>query len=145
MTGIVSTKLPDASWGFPTVARAIPKDDDPWGCLGVLRGTPWEPLIPLIPNHIFDQALRGFATPLMRILGPPPKAFVKRLPLAEVPCAMRTACISHSSNCVPGPKTPECWEPSTFFGTEAETVSALVRLWRDGVVVIVVLPEVIGE
>ncbi len=142
MTGIVTTKLPDAAWGNPTVARAIQRGDDPWGCLSVMRDTPWEGLIPIIPHHVFDQALRGFATPLMRILGPPPKALVKRLPVVETTCSLRESCISHGPNCVPGPKTPDCWEPSTFFGVNSEVVNHVVRLWRDGIVVLVVLPEV---
>lgn len=143
MKGIVATKLPDAAWGFPTVARVIPRDGDPWGCLSILRGTPWEPLIPLIPDSVFDQALRGFATPLMRILGPPPKALVKRLPLAETTCAMKGSCVSFGPNCVPGSKVPDCWEPSSFFGPDAEAVNYLVRLWREGTLVIVVVPDVI--
>ena len=137
MRGIVTSKLPDPAWGFPTIARVVPTDDDRWGHLRFLVGTDWEPLFPRVPADILDQALRGHATPLMRILGPPPKALVKRLPLAETQCSQRNTCINASPACIPGPKVPDCWESSTFHGPNATIVSYVVHLWREGTPIIV--------
>lgn len=138
MKGIVTAKLPDAAWGEPTIARVIPTEDGgPWGLLQFLVGTDWEGLFPRVSSDILDQALRGYATPLMKILGPPPKALVKRLPVVETHCSQRASCINHSPLCVPGPKVPECWESATFKGGEATLVNDVVRLWREGVVVLV--------
>jgi hypothetical protein len=142
--GIVIHKLPDPAWGFPQVARVIPNDDHPWGILRFLVGTDWEPLFPRIPFIVLDQALRGYATPLMKILGPPPKALVKRLPVVDTLCAQHKSCVSYTAKCVPGPKVPECWEPSTFSGDEANLISNVVRTWRDGIVIVVAVPEVAG-
>ena len=142
MNGIITVKLPDPRWGEPTIARVIPTEDGgPWGRLQFLVGTDWEPLFPVVPKLVLDQALRGHATPLMRVLGPPPKALVKRLPLVETPCAQRKSCVSHTPLCVPGPKVPDCWETPTFKGAEANLVNRVVLLWRDGVVIVIEEPE----
>ena len=139
MRGIVTHKLPDPAWGYPTIARAIPNDDHPWGALRIFVGTPWEALFPRVTPDVLDQALRGYATPLMRVLGPPPRAVVKRLPINHALCAQRSSCVSYTPQCVPGPKVPDCWE-SSVFPQEATIVNYVVRLWRDGIVVIVALP-----
>lgn len=141
MHGIVVHKLPDQAWGYIQIARVIPNDDHPWGVLRFLVGTDWEPLFPRIPAIILDQALRGYATPLMKVLGPPPRAFVKRLPRKDVPCAQRASCASQGPQCVPGPKVPDCWEPPTFQGVEATLISNVVRLWKDDIVIVVAVPE----
>ena len=141
MRGFVVTKLPDPAWGFPTIARVIARDDHPWGDLQFLVGTDWEPLFPRVSAAVLDQALRGYATPLMRVLGPPPKALVKRLPVKEKLCAQRASCINYTVDCVPGPKVPECWESSTYTAPQASIVNNIVRLWKEGVVIVVPLPE----
>ncbi len=142
MNGIVTVKLPDPRWGEPTIARVIPTEEGgPWGRLQFLVGTDWEPLFPVVPKLVLDQALRGHATPLMRVLGPPPKALVKRLPVVELPCAQRASCVSHTPFCVPGPKVPDCWETPTFKGAEANLVNRVVLLWRDGVAIVIEEPE----
>ena len=141
MKGLVTHKIPDPDWGFPTIARAIPNDDHPWGALRFFVDTPWEPLFPRITFNVLDQALRGYATPLMKVLGPPPRAFVKRLPTAHAQCAQRASCVSYSPLCVPGPKVPDCWEPSMFTGPDVSIVNNVVRLWRDDIIVIVAIPK----
>lgn len=140
MNGIVVTKLPDPAWGNPSVARVIPRNEDRWGLLRFLVGTDWEPMFPLIPDQILDQALRGYATPLMKILGPPPKAFVKRLPVDQVQCMNKKTCISYSPKCIPGPTVPDCWE-SAVFPEHRNVINNLVMLWREGIVVVVTVPE----
>lgn len=141
MKGIVVCQLPDPGYGNPTIARIVPSDDHPWGHYRFLVGTPWESLFPRIPHDVLDQALRGHVRPLMQILGPPPKAFVKRLPLVERPCAQRKSCINAGDHCIPGPKLPDCWEPNTFHGEQATLMNYVVRQWRDGTIIIVELDQ----
>lgn len=141
MRGFVVTKLPDAAWGHPTIARVTPTEDSPWGVLHFLVGTDWEPLFPRVTQDVLDQALRGHATPLMRVLGPPPKALVKRLPVVDTVCAQCKSCVGYTPHCVPGPKVPDCWEPTTFQGANANLVSNVVRLWKEGTVVVVPIPN----
>ena len=134
---VIVQKLPDPAWGEPRIARIIPNDDSPWGAYHFLVGTDWEPFFPRVQKTILDQALRGYATPLMKILGPPPRAFTKRLPVEQTGCSLRTKCTNASPSCVPGAKTPDCWETSAFRGAEANLVNGIVMLWRDGIVVVV--------
>lgn len=140
MRGFAVTKLPDPSWGEPTIARAVGSSQDPWGVLSVLKDTAWESLFPEVPSSVFDQALRGHATPLMRVLGPPPAALLRRVPVIHTACREREACINASPLCRPGPKMPDCWDGEGIDQGAREVASYVARLWRDGVPVIVVIP-----
>lgn len=137
MYGIVSTKLPDEAWGSPTIARVIPSDRDQWGTLVFLKGTIWEPLFPIIPPAVLDQALRGFATPLMRVIGPPTRAIVKRLPVENATCRNRLSCLSATDKCIPGSSVPFCWEAPGFETENRDVLNYVVQLWREGIPVIV--------
>lgn len=141
MNGLVTTKIPDITWGEPKVCRAVGNDRDPWGVLAVLRETPWEALIPLIPSRVFDQALRGHATPMMRLIGPPTSALAKRLPVLYAQCRERDQCVNSSPTCVPGGKMPDCWEGDGIDREAVGVASQVARMWRDGTLVIVVVPE----
>ena len=141
MTEFVVTKIPDLTWGEPRIARAVMKSGDPWGILSVLRETPWEELFPLVPFQIFDQALRGHATPLMRVLGPPPMALARRLPFAFTQCRDRDGCLNAAATCVPGKGMPECWVADGVELGAAEVASKVARLWKEGIHIIVLIPE----
>lgn len=141
MTEFVVTKIPDLTWGEPRIARSVMKSGDPWGALAILKGTPWEDLFPQVPFQVFDQALRGYATPLMRIIGPPPVSLPKRLPITYTQCRDRKVCINAAPTCTPGKGMPECWGPEGLDGDAAEVASKVTRLWKEGVHVIVLLPE----
>ena len=134
--GVVVVKVPDPQWGFPQVGRIIPSRDSSWGMLAELVGTPWEPLFPSVTWEIFDQALRGYATPLMRSLGPPPSALVRRLPVLNGMCRQRLTCVTASDKCVPGPVVPDCWESPDFVTPMTSVLNSVVRLWRDKIPVI---------
>lgn len=137
MNGVVVTTIPDVAWGNPKIARAVGDDRDPWGVLAPLRGTPWEDLIPIVPASILDQAFRGHATPLMKILGPPPRALMRRLPVQYAQCRERHACINAGPLCRPGPKMPDCWEGEGLDSAAVAVASQVARLWREGTIVIV--------
>lgn len=138
--GIVVNKLPDPVWGFPTIARVLPRDGNPWGLLAFLEGTPWDPLFPRVPEGVLEWALRGHATPLINLLGPPPKALVKRLPVAATRCRNRDCCINAGPKCVPGPDVPPCWETPDVEPPQSFLVNHVVQLWKDGIVVVLPIP-----
>jgi hypothetical protein len=140
MQGILVTKIPDPHWGYPTIARVLPKNGDPWGILEGLEGTPWDPLFPRVDDLTLDQALRGFATPLVRVLGPPPKALVKRLPVIQAQCRWKDTCVGATKNCVPGPKVPDCWESAGIPESLVPAISHVVKLWREGIHVVLLQP-----
>lgn len=141
MTDFAVVRIPDKAWGEPKIARAIGRANDPWGVLSRLRDTPWEALFVEIPFDIFDQALRGRATPLMNTLGLPPLALIRKLPPSYRACRVRKDCINSTPLCVPGKKMPECWEADGVDLVAVEVASAVARFWKEGVPVIVVLPE----
>jgi hypothetical protein len=141
VNGLAVTRIPDLSWGEPKVCRAVGNDRDPWGVLVVLKETPWEALVPLVPSRVFDQALRGHATPLMRVVGPPPSALARRLPVLYAQCREREHCVNASPACVPGEKMPDCWEGDGIKPEAVGVASQVARLWREGMLVIVVVPE----
>lgn len=135
-------KIPDPRWGDPVIARVIARDDDPWGVLSFLRGTAWEPLFPIVPFQAMEQALLGHVTPLMRVLGPPPSALAKRLPVVEAQCNHASSCLTHGPLCHPGPKVPGCWETPGFTPDQGPYVNRVVQLWKEGTVVVLVAPKV---
>lgn len=141
MTEFVVSKLPDLSWGEPRVVRAVGNHRDNWGVLAVLRETPWEGLFPLIPSRTFDMALRGHATPLMRILGPPGEALSRRIPSGFRECRQRGDCVNAAPTCIPGKTMPECWEAEGLDRAAGEVASKVARFWKEGLVVIILVPE----
>lgn len=133
-TGVVIVTLPDPAWGRPRLGRIIAgTEGGSWGPYAFLVGTPWEPLIPLVPGALLDAALRGHATPLLRVLGPPPRALARRLPVASTRCALRDSCTTAAPTCVPGPGAPLCWEPE---GMPIDLMAQLIAAWRGNVVVV---------
>lgn len=134
LRGLVEVRLPDPAWGNPRLVRIVPSSDSSWGKYLFLVGTGWEPLIPEIPAEILDQALRGHATPLMRVLGPPPAALARRLPPEESVCALKGQCTAWTPGCVPGPRVPLCWEPPGEL--PLGLMGPLVAFWRQGVPVV---------
>lgn len=140
--GIVVTKFPDPRWGFPVVARVLPREGNPWGVLAFLQGTSWEGLFPLVGDDVLDMALRGHATPLMRVLGPPPVALARRLPVVDGLCNQHGDCLMAAEHCHPGPRVPDCWVPPNVDPNDAPVLSYVVQLWREGTLVILIQPKV---
>lgn len=134
MADLVIVTLPDPAWGSPRLGRIIAgTEGGSWGAYAFLVGTPWEPLIPLVSAALLDAALRGHATPLLRVLGPPPRALARRLPLESSQCAQRLVCVNAAPGCVPGPGAPLCWEPE---GMPLDLMAQLTAAWRDNIVVV---------
>jgi hypothetical protein len=135
----------DPEWGEVEVARPVPIDGNPWGDFAVLSETAvWE-LVNVVPGAAFADATRGYATPLMKVIGRPPEFCLRKLSrwqgytrCSSSHCAMRT------DKCVPGPETPLCFVPDADDAEKVEGVSeaaaVVIRLWVDGVYFIVVGP-----
>jgi hypothetical protein len=77
---------------------------------------------------------------MMRMLGPPPEALAKRLPLVYTQCRDRKGCINASPLCIPGKRMPDCWEASGVLLEAVDVVSSVARLWKEGITVIVLVP-----
>ena len=125
------------------IMRPVPSSDDPWGVLAVLKGTVWEPLIPVIDGMTYSHALHGYVAPLLKVLGRPPHAQAQKVPEGHRMCVLHSKrCLGASPHCQPGPKVPDCYEAPGLESPEAQRAVALVvEAWREGRYVVVVEGE----
>lgn len=136
--GLKYMTLTDRQQGEVLLAVPIPHDDDPWGVLAPLRGTSWGDQITVVPGAVMSDAVRGWATPLMRIIGIDPKYRLGRIIEEEGICALYGECSMATIHCRPEPKLPECYE-APLETSPARLIAALVAMaWKEGRYVIVV-------
>lgn len=124
------------------IVAAVPKGDDPWGVLAPLRGTVWGSLVREVSGEAMAHARHGFATPLMREIGPHPRVLSRKVPDEDGLCAFARdgSCAGATLSCRPGPKLPDCYEPPRLADPEAQRLATTVALaWRDGSYVVVVV------
>jgi len=115
---------------------------------GVWEGT-WQPvqgsdvtsLMTTISKEVYDHALKGWTRPLITALGLAPSGALRKLPLGAARCAARTKCpFFDKKACVPAsPKMPVCFEADVSPDEQKRHLtSEIIKLWRDGVYVVVV-------
>jgi len=139
MDRILEFTLSSEDWGDVKVMRPIPVEDDPWGDLAPLKGTPLGDLIPRVSGESFSHATHGFVTPLMREIGPDPSALVRLLPKPKN-CASINKCImADKEKCVPGPSMPDCYIiPGDYDSVTAFAALMVLRAWKEGRYVVIV-------
>lgn len=128
-------------WGTLKFLRPIVAEgEDPWGELAVLKETPYEKLIPVIPGEVFSHAQHGYLPPLFKVLGPEPKALSRLLPKEYRKCKLAKTCLMfREKECLPGPSLPDCFEPPGLENPAAVPIAAMVALaWKEGRYVVVV-------
>jgi len=135
--GFRRIELTDPEQGSVLLSIAVPRLDDPWGVAACLRGTAWESLVREVGGEAVSHAVHGYATPLVRQLGPNPHAVARRM---RVPCALTTGgqCVGASPTCVPGPKMPDCFDPPNLPLEVASVVTTVLLDLRGGRHVVVV-------
>ena len=132
----------DPAHGEVRVLVATPREDDPWGVLGSLRGTPWGSLVREVSGEALAHARHGYATPLMREIGPSPKHLMGKISDKDGLCKLSRPemCAGATPMCRPGRKLPDCYEPPGDLTPEASESAVIVSLaWRDGCYVVVVV------
>jgi len=104
-----------------------------------LRGHPLTSLFAIVSKEDMDHALHGWTRPLVDRLGPAPKFLLRKLPSHA--CALRARCsLFQARFCVPThPKMPLCFQPDDTDDQTGMLASEAIRLWREGVYVIVVV------
>lgn len=128
----------DPEQGPVRLSVVVPRGDDPWGDVAPVRGTQWESLVRIVSGESVSHAAHGWATPLVRELGPGPEVLLRR---HATPCVMSTGgqCVGAGPDCRPGRKMPDCYEPPD---ADAAVVTAMLLELRAGRhVVVVVGPE----
>lgn len=143
MQGLHCISLPDAGYGALTIWRAVPRQGDPWGVLGSIRGTEWERWIPVIDGESFSHAMHGHHQPMMNQLGPEPRHLGKRIRSDLQPCRLIGSCIMAQSSCIPeNPTLPECYEARIEEDAQARRIASYITLlWRDNQYVVVVVGD----
>lgn len=106
-----------------------------------LAGHPLASVFTVVSKETMDHALHGFSRPLVQQLGLPPQGCLHKLPQAHRVCGLREGCVFYSkTDChTTSKKLPNCFQPD---GVEGDTAQQLghdvVRLWREGVYIVVV-------
>jgi len=122
------------------IARPVPINDDPWGILSPIKDTPWGKLIPVVDGESFSHAVHGYPLILMRVIGPPPYALMKKIPSNYRVCQQYEKCIIFDSKiCHPCPKVPECYQPPNV--EHPELIALVSKAWKEGRYVIIVIGE----
>lgn len=106
-----------------------------------LQGTELAKLTTHISKETLDHALHGYTSPFVKALGLPPWGALRKVPTSHAVCAESKYCPSHNPRtCRPSdPKRPWCYQPGGFEDPEVrKQASELIRLWGEGVYVIVV-------
>lgn len=129
--------LADREQGRILLTVALPRDGDPWGVAAVLRGTEWEGLVRTVGGEAMSHAVHGWATPLVRELGPGPHATLRRIP---TPCALSSGdqCVGATPECRPGRRMPDCYTPPDLDPDVASVVTTVLLDLRSGRHVVVV-------
>ena len=135
---LVKHVLNDSDWGEVVIYRPTPRNNDPWGDLAVLKETTWGPFIYPVSGEAFSHALHGWATPLMKELGPPPLKVVSRIPGPDAICEVWDECVIAAKECIPAGPSPECYHAPLAPGAAARAANEVATAWRDGAWVVVV-------
>jgi hypothetical protein len=106
-----------------------------------LQGSSVCSLLTVVSQEVMDHCLYGWSSPLFKTLGLPPWGALKKLPEEATRCYQRKNCVFFDKKtCFPVAKRlPWCYEPEI---SEDEKVRQLgndiIKLWREGVYVIIV-------
>jgi hypothetical protein len=104
-----------------------------------LQGTPLGDLLPVVSKAVYDHALAGWTLPFVRALGLPPEGALRKLLPADKVCAERAGCTLKTISCQPLHKRmPWCFVPSGLDVPARPLGAEAIRLWREGVRLLVV-------
>ena len=138
MDDVVRFVISSPEWGDVPIARPLP-GNDAWGFLTVLQGTVWGDLLPIVSGEALSNALHGYVTPLMNLLGRPPHAQLKLVPDPFRACGNTECIMANPKTCHPCPKMPDCYEPPGFETFEHRKAAVIVALcWKEGRYVVIV-------
>jgi hypothetical protein len=107
-----------------------------------LQGDPITELLTVVSLETMTHALKGLSRPLIQSLGIPPEGALRKLPNKK--CYQRGPCPFYDKKrCQPTAKSmPWCFEPDDIEDVPARKLaSSLIKMWREGVYVVVVQQE----
>ncbi len=107
-----------------------------------LQGSPITSLLTVVSQEDMTHALKGWTKPLVKALKLAPEFALRKLP--NFKCDRRKICpVYDKKECTPkSKKMPICFEPSGIEDLEARRLGGeLIRRWREGVYVVVVVHQ----
>lgn len=105
------------------------------------QGLPFADSLTVTTKVVFDHALRGWTSPLVKVLNVAPKGALRKLPALSQQCHAREKCPMYSrAECAPqAKKMPWCFEPGGLeTDDERRLLADAIRMWRAGVYIVVV-------
>jgi hypothetical protein len=108
--------------------------DNPWGVLLPLKETSWGEQIPVVTGENLSHALHGRPTPLLRTVGPPPRARANRLIMADKLCYEHQCgmCQMAKPECHPGSgELPDCYAAPTEDRDLRNAAVAVAQAWDE--------------
>lgn len=106
-----------------------------------LQGNEITSLFTCTTRETVEHALKGYTSPLIKLLGIPPSGALRKLPMAARQCVLKGRCSLYvARDCVPtAVKMPWCYEPGGIEDEQTRKLaSEVIGLWREGVYVLVV-------
>jgi hypothetical protein len=142
ITGLRFTTIADpARFSKVKVLYPAPLPDNPWGVLLPLKDTSWGAQIPTVTGEALSHALHGRPKPLRQMLGNPPQARTRKLPLIDKMCfeSQASICDMATPNCFPGSGSmPECYGAPVEDRELRKLATAVAKAWEEGRYVFVV-------
>lgn len=145
--GLRLMTLTDFEVGTVLIAHAVPVSGS---LLGALQALPamWHAHIPIVPETALQHALRGWAMPLMRTVGPHPHMLMKRVSSSyPTVCQIHKTCpIYNPKTCFLNSKQPDCYEYPYGVGSDSgdqqistdqqnpdsTLITVLLQCWKEG-------------
>ena len=106
-----------------------------------LQGSTFAAILSVVSDVVMNHAIRGWTKPLITGLGLPPQGSLRKIPPEHWNCEHRLKCpFYRKDTCEPTcKKLSDCFQPENLSGVEARTLAyEAVRLWREGVYIVVV-------
>ncbi len=96
--------------------------------------------LPKVTKETMENAFRGWTRPFVDALGPAPSGLLLTIPRSTRECVKRDSCIFfRAADCFStAKKLPWCFEPSGFNPAVTKLLAECVKLWREGVYIVVV-------
>jgi hypothetical protein len=139
MTTLVPVHLEVGEWGPLRILRALPRIEDAWGCLAVLRGTYWEKVFCVVPGEVFSHALHGHFWPFLKLLGREPEVLCRLLP-KEAVCARfqdKSCPLRDAKKCRPGTELPTCYQIAGLSSEAALVAYEVARGLSEGFYIVI--------
>ena len=104
-----------------------------------LKDTPWGKQIPIVSGEVFSHATHGDVVPLLRVIGPPPHALMRMIPIRYRLCDNLNNCINANPRiCHPCPDVPDCYTPPKTPPDSLMAAWIVIMAWKEGRYVIIV-------